>query len=448
MSESLFRKNIFFILALTLITIAPSKILTAQENLPLLTLDECVQKGLDNDPDIVRAEENLSQINNTLWTDYGSFLPSVRTSIGYNWSSRPTVAEYIENPDGPPIPVYVNDSYSSSLSIDQNLFNGFSDYFSLRANRHSKKSLEKNYDNQVLNAIYDIKAGYYEVLQTMKLADVQEKALERSQEQLRITETRYELGSAALSDVLKARVSEGEARLALINAENNYKVAIANLNYLVGMDIERQYRVDTTVTVQETDYTLENSIQTAMEQNPVLQSYKASMDASRNNVRAAWGGFLPNLNFNFSTSYYQVGEFEFGEIYSANHNYRYGLTLSLNIFDRFLTKRNVSVAKAALNTDKFNYNNFVNNLKLLVTRSYLNLERAQLAMEVSRDKLTSAQEDYKLAQERYSLGAATILDLLNAEVSLKTAESDLIDSEYNLNLAVADLERALGKIEY
>jgi len=448
MSGSLIPKIIMFTLAFILTALLPSQTLNAQDDLPLLTLEECIEKGLNNDPDIVRAEQSLSQINNTLWTDYGSFLPSVTTSLGYNWNSRPTVAEYIETPDGQPIPVYVNESYSTSLNINQNLFNGFSDYFTLRANRHNKRAVEKNYSNEVINAVYDIRTGYYEVLQTMKLADVQRKALERSREQLRITETRYELGSAALSDVLKARVSEGEARLNLINAENNYKVAMANLNYLVGIDIEQQYRVDSSVIVRETDYTLENSLAVAIDNNPTLQSLKASLDASRNSVRAAWGGFLPNLNFNFSTSYYQAGAFEFGDIYSANHNYRYGLTLSLNIFDRFLTKRNVSTARASLNTDKFNYHNYVNNLKLLVTQSYLNLERAQLAMEVSGDKLASAQEDYKLAQEKYSLGAATILDLLNAEVSLKTAESDLIDSEYNLNLAIASLEKALGTIEY
>jgi outer membrane protein TolC len=443
-------KTVIFALAIILTAVFPPQRLHAQEdNLPLLTLDECIQKGLDNDPDIVRAQESISQINNTLWTDYGSFLPSVSTSLSYNWNSRPFVAEYIQSPSGDSIiPVFVNESYSSSLNINQNLFNGFSDYFSLRASRHSKRAIHKNYDNEVLNAVYDIKTSYYEVLQTMKLADVQNKALERSQEQLRITETRYELGSAALSDVLKARVSEGEARLNVINAENNYKVAMANLNYLIGIDIEQQYRVDSSVIVRETAYTLENSLETAMQYNPTLQSLRASMDASRNNVRAAWGGFLPDLNFSFTTSYYQPGEFEFGDIYSANHNYRYGLTLSLNIFDRFLTKRNVSTAKAALNTDQFNYHNYVNNLKLLVTQAYLNLERAQLAMQVSRDKLASAQEDYKLAQEKYSLGAATILDLLDAEVSLKTAESDLIDSEYNLNLAIASLEKALGKIEY
>ncbi len=282
----------------------------------------------------------------------------------------------------------------------------------------------------------------------MKLADVQRKAMERSEEQLRITETRYELGSAALSDVLKAKVSNGEAKLNLINAENNYKIAMAQLNQLVGEKVSRQYRVDTTASVREVDYTLDNSIAYALENNPLLQAYKYSMDSYKNSVRSAWGGYLPSLDFRYSVSYSQPEAFAFGDMFKMNHNYGYGLSLSFNIFDRFYTRNQISNAKADYNTAEFAYHNYLNGLELEVTESYLNLEKAQLSMEVARDKLASAQEDYKLAQEKYSLGAATILDLLDAELSLKTAESDVIESEYNLNLAVANLEKALGITEY
>jgi outer membrane protein TolC len=223
---------------------------------------------------------------------------------------------------------------------------------------------------------------------------------------------------------------------------------MAQLNQLIGEDVGRQYRVDTTVSVRETDYTLDNSITYALDHNPLLQAYKYSMDSYKNGVRSAWGGFLPSLDFRYSVSYSQPESFEFGEMFKKNHSYGYGLSLSFNIFDRFYTRNQISNAKADYNTAEFNYHNYLNGLKLEVTESYLNLEKAQLSMEVARDKLASAQEDYKLAQEKYSLGAATILDLLDAELSLKTAESDVIESEYNLNLAVANLEKALGVSDY
>jgi len=423
----------------------------AAQDARLLTLDECIEKGLNNDPQIVRSEANLTFAKNNIWGSYGSFLPNVSVGWGYDWNKRPSQVGVVEVPDGDSlvaVPIYSNESYSSGLTISQNLFNGFSDYFSWRANRNSKKSTETSHQSQILITVYNIKTNYFNVVKAKKLANVQRKAMERSNEQLRITETRYELGSAALSDVLKAKVSHGEAKLNLISAENNYKISKANLNQLIGEEINRQYSVDENVSLKQIDYTIEQATGQALENNPQLRSYKYSMNSSKQSVRSAWGGFLPSVNFTYRATWYQPSEFDFGGIFKDNRNYSYGVSVSFNIFDRFFTKRQVSNAKAQYNTDKFTYHNYVNGLKLEVTQSYLNLEKAQLSMEVSNDKLASAQEDYKLAQEKYTLGAATILDLLDAELSFKTAENDVIESEYNLNLAIANLEKAMGISQY
>ena len=446
-----FRNYLLMITTVFLLSLITGAASLSAQDLPLVTLEECIEKGLKNDPSIVRSEANLTYAKNNIWGSYGSFLPNVSVSWGYGWNSRPQQVDAYDtiiNDTVVTIPVYSNENYSSGLSISQNLFNGFSDYFTWRANKQAQKASEMSLNTQVITTVYNLKTSYFNVLKTMKLADVQKKALERSNEQLRITETRYELGSAALSDVLKAKVSNGEAKLNLISAENNYKIAMAQLNQLMGEDITRQYRVDSTVSLREVDYTMQSSIDYAMEHNPELKSYEYSMNSSKNSVKAAWGGLLPTVDFSWRASWYQPKEFDFGGIFRDNRTHSYGISVGFNIFDRFSTKRSISNAKATLNTDKFNYYNFINSLQLQVTESYLNYEKAMLSMEVSNDKLASAQEDYKLAQEKYSLGAATILDLLDAEVSLKTAENDVIESDYNLNLAIVDLEQAMGISNY
>jgi outer membrane protein len=429
MGAGSWRKSILYIvLIFMIVALIPLQVFS--QDLPLLTLDECIQKGLKNDPSLVNSETSLKRASNNMWTSYASFLPSVNVSSNYNWSSD--------------FSFYDQDYYRSSLSVYQNGFRGFTELFDLQSSKKSKMAAEKNFDTQVMSAIYNIKTGYYNVLKTMKLADVQKKALERSNEQLRITETRYELGSAALSDVLKAKVSNGEAKLNLISAENSYKISMAQLNYIIGENVTRQFKVDPSVSATNENYTLNGSMDYAMEYNPNLKALKYSMDASKSSVRSAWTGFLPYLNMNWSASWYNPDGFAFGNTFSKNRSTSYSIGVGFNIFDRFMTKRTVSDAKAQYNNDKFSYFNRLNGLKLEVTESYLNFEKSQLSMEVASDKLASATEDYKLAQEKYSLGAATILDLLDAEVSLKSAESDVIESEYNLNLAVANLEKAMG----
>ena len=65
---------------------------------------------------------------------------------------------------------------------------------------------------------------------------------------------------------------------------------------------------------------------------------------------------------------------------------------------------------------------------------------------VSQENVAAAEEDLRITQEKYNLGAATILDLLDAQVSLKTAQVALIQVDFDLNLAIAQLENAMGKM--
>jgi outer membrane protein TolC len=65
---------------------------------------------------------------------------------------------------------------------------------------------------------------------------------------------------------------------------------------------------------------------------------------------------------------------------------------------------------------------------------------------VAEETVASATEDIKITQEKYNLGAATILDLLDAQVSLKRAEVSLISVDFDLNRAIASLEKSMGKL--
>ena len=59
--------------------------------------------------------------------------------------------------------------------------------------------------------------------------------------------------------------------------------------------------------------------------------------------------------------------------------------------------------------------------------------------------VAAAQEDVNLAREKYNLGAATILEVLDAEVSLKQAQTNQVQALFDYNLAISRLEKAMGR---
>ncbi|MDH4034947.1 MAG: TolC family protein, partial [candidate division Zixibacteria bacterium] len=86
-----------------------------------------------------------------------------------------------------------------------------------------------------------------------------------------------------------------------------------------------------------------------------------------------------------------------------------------------------------------------NLLALQVKTAFYDIENAQAQTQVSQENVEAATEDLNITQEKYNLGAATILDLLESQVALKNAQVSLIRTGFDLNLAVARLDRAMGR---
>jgi outer membrane protein len=126
----------------------------------------------------------------------------------------------------------------------------------------------------------------------------------------------------------------------------------------------------------------------------------------------------------------------------------YGLTLSIPIFSGFQTSTNVQIAELALD----NANQALDQERRLVQKdlkqAILNLESARMQVEVSQKGVVSSLEDRKTAQEKYSLGASTLLDLLVANANYVTAENGKVNAEYDYLYYQQQLKLAIGKDRY
>ncbi|MFH2035901.1 MAG: TolC family protein, partial [Candidatus Zixiibacteriota bacterium] len=107
-------------------------------------------------------------------------------------------------------------------------------------------------------------------------------------------------------------------------------------------------------------------------------------------------------------------------------------------------KAAVSNAKALLNDAKASLYYTENDVSLKIDQSYRDIKRYAEALKVAEENVMAAEEDMSIVREKYNLGAATILELLDAQVSLIQAQNNKINSEFDYNLAIANLEKAMG----
>ena len=416
----------------------------------VLTLNECLKLAKKHNATLIAARESYNVAKSDVWLGWGKLLPGVNSRLGYIHSETWSPGGGYYNPvtesiDRVPPGGIANKYYSASLSAGQSWSLGGYNFYEIREKNASKNSAKSSYELTRQELILSVKQAYFDVLKAKMLLAIQEKALNRANEQLKIAEARYELGAASYSDVLKAKVQYGDVKLALIGAKNTLKLAKASLNSWMGQDVDTEIDVEENLIVPEFNYSYDHALQEAKRDNPNMTAAKFDLKSAEAQFGMARSGLFPNFGVSGSYSWKHEDLDEIKNISRRNYNWALSAYVSFNIFENFTKKHNISYAKANLNSQRENFHQTKRDVALQLKQAFLNVEEAQEKIELTKEKVASAQEDLDLMQEKYNLGAANILELLDAEVSFKQAESDKVEALYDYNLAVAQFEKAIGK---
>jgi outer membrane protein TolC len=277
------------------------------------------------------------------------------------------------------------------------------------------------------------------------LIDVAQDAVKRSEERLRVAQSRYELGSAAMSDVLKAKVQYGNDKLDLVTKTNAYKLALANMAFTMGIDVSREFEVDATLVSGQMDISFKSALDEALSKNPDYRKAQFDYGTSRDLRMISYSNLLPSLNFGLS---HRTNVDRFASLLDfrkPDASYTLYASLSFNIFNGFNDYASVRAASKNVETSWENVKNIKNSVALSLRQAFLELQRAEESKKLSDESVAAAQEDVNLVKEKYKLGAATILEVLDSEVSLKQAQTNQVQAIYDYNLAISRLERAMGR---
>ncbi len=259
-------------------------------------------------------------------------------------------------------------------------------------------------------------------------------------------QSRYDLGSASLSDVLKQKVQFGNDQLSLLTATNTVVTAEASLAYTIGLDPNENHKFAKEYTEHTYTGSIADAVSFGLTHEPGLLSAQSGLVAAKKGVKRSLAGYFPTVSANASYSKF-TGTQAFPTVFDYSSNtVRYGFNVNWNIFDGFLTKRNVTSAKINRNNAMAQVAEQKNFLAREIKTAYFDIKQQKKSKNIAQANVEASTEDLKITQEKYNLGAATILDILNAQVSLKTAQVSYIRADFDLNLAVAKLENAMGKM--
>jgi outer membrane protein len=404
----------------------------------VLTLDQCINIALENNYNIRAARNAYSSSRAQLYNAWGDILPSISVSAnaGRNWPGQFDINTLTRR----------TDSYSGALSFNLTYGGlGVGTYAGINRANHAKGSSFYGMSSTQASIVQQVKSDYYGVVRAKSLVGVAVDAVKRDQEGLRVAQSRYDLGAASLSDVLKARVQLGNDQLDSVSQVNNYQLGLSTLAFDMGVGIEREIEIVDNLPMARLNLTYEEALGEAMNSNPDYRKAQFDLAVANDARLQAYSNLLPNLSFGLThrTNVNQLNNLL--DFRQPDASYTLYASISFNIFNNFFDYSNIKQARNQALTQSQNLYNTRNNVALSVKQAFLNVAQADEAKKLSDESVASAQEDLNIVKEKYSLGAATILDLLTAEASLTFAQQNQVQATYQYNIAVSQVERALGR---
>ena len=405
-----------------------------------ISLDEAVRLAQRNSPTTVQAAGTVRSNAASVRSAYLSFIPSVSFSTGASKQSGDRLG-----PQGTVVPYVVSSyQYSSGMNMNVDLFDGGNRFFKLRAAKANVEAAEANATLQEYNVALNVKQQFYAVLAARESESAAKSQLDQAQEQLKTASAKVAAGAATKSDSLRAIIQVGNAQLALIQAQNNLNIANASLTRLVATPF--------VVTAAESDTTLaialtvdSTEITALATHGPAVMQSEQAYAAARANVRGSLTPYLPTISARFSRNGAgQDSRFGWGDA-----QYPYAQTLSFNLSFPFFNQgtREEQIVRSRVAEDVAQAQ--LRDTRLLaqqqLTQYLSSFRTAEQRVQIQLASVAAAEEDLRVQQRRYQLGASTFLDVLNSQVTLNQARAALIQARFDARVAKAQIETLTGK---
>lgn len=452
----------FYTAVALLLVISPYMIFSQPDTTGVLTLNDCVKIALEHNPN-VNTSRNLAKIAKLgVKGSYSNILPKIDADLSgaklkFGEATFLDDVPFFDIVDGDTViryeqqllsrPGQERDSYSAAVTINQNIFDGGFWWNNIKRSKVLNEAGEydlKQSENQVIKTVSQY---YYDHLKNIKLLEVYELAVTRSQDQVDRTQSMFEIGSVAQVDVFRARVNLGQDQISLLNQKNTVSQSEQLLNLAMGRDPLTVVEIDTSVIFEPQTVALGELLALAEENQPALKSIELGIKSDELAVALAKSSFWPSLGARLN---YSRDNEDFAKVYKEfdkNWSYSLGIGLSWNLFNGFSDQVNYQTSKLELKNANLSLEDYKRTLRSDIKILYNSYNAIIEIVEINEKNLEAATEEYRLANERYRLGSGTSLELREAQVNLTEAEQILVAAEYNAINTYIELSEAIGMVK-
>jgi len=400
----------------------------------ILSLADCIKTALDNNPATTGSWQHSRSAAAGVERSRANYFPQVDLTI----AAAKSQSAALDNQHGEA----VNDNYSANFGVRYLLFDGGSRAAGVQGALAELQDANFSHNAVLQDLALQVEEAYYQLQAAKATQDLAEKTILQIQYHLEVAQARYQNGLVTKSDLLKAETEKAAADLQLVRAKSLVRIVRGRLANAMGLRPSTAIRVvppgEKPLRQEMTD--IEKLMIEASRHRPELQAALARIAKNRAAVQAAKSRYWPTISINSNYGWQDKS------ILPDQEQWLLGVGLSLPLFEGFDRRSAVQKSQADLAEAEARYQQLLQGIELETWTSFSQLTEATQAIDAAQSLVTSAEESVRLSEGEYKNGTVTIIDLTDAQTARSTANFKLIQARLDWHTAMAELERAIGRL--
>ncbi|WP_285821302.1 TolC family protein [Duncaniella freteri] len=399
------------------------------------SLDSCINYAIDHNLDVRSAliERYKGDLNVTEAKD--RFLPTLSASAAQSWSFGRGLTS--EN-------TYANRNTSSTgfnVSLSLPIFQGLSALRQLRQAQANIHTLDLRVENAKDDVTLGVIAYYLQVLYSREIVSVRKEELRLAQTQLERQQILFEGDKVPEVDVLQAKSQVASSQVAVVNAENDYSLALVDLTRALELKGTEDFDVEPIDLDGELPRlaSADEVYKNALNNNSGILAARSSVGLADHAISIAKTGYIPKLSFNagLGSNYYTMSGMpsnSFGRQMRDNFSKSLGFSLNVPIFDAFNTRNQIRQARAQKLSAELELERQESNLLKTIRQAHSQAEGAEAQYRAGETAVTSAKAALDAMTEKFTYGRANATEWEQARSNYITTLSQQVQAKYEMIL--------------
>lgn len=406
-----------------------------------ITLRRAISMALGYSPSRKQSLSELERAQLQEKEAFTYFLPSFKT--GYTWTKNQNPASF--RAQGPLVVTGSTNVYQWATGFTQPLFTGMRLTSQYRLAELGVDLAQVNILLATLDVVVKVKEAYFLYLRAIKGVGVADSAVERLENQLKVSKDFNEVGIIPINDVLKVEVELANAVQERISAYNNRALTMSRLNRLLGLPVEQRLGVADKLEHYAIKVNFIESREKARAERPELKAIDLQLKQADQAIISVQSNYFPQINL--EASYFFTSDSpEMGpSAFYDTTDWAIVTRLDWSFWEWGRTRYQSSQVKADKRRLEAARQDLQDQVDLQVREAVLYLREAQLNIATASTQVKQAKENYRITFERFRSQLTTNTEVLDAQLLLTQAKTNYYNALTVFNVAEAGLQRAMGE---